>query len=137
MKKKKLDIVRQARTWLGTPYHHQGRLKGVGVDCVGIIIGVGKELGIFDYDTKDYARSPNSNRMQAELDFHFDRVPFTEIRAGDIGFFKFKAEPQHLAFFTDIGVLHAYMQVGKCVEHSYSSPWPERFVQAYRFKGIK
>ncbi len=34
------DVVRTARTWLGTPYHHQGRLKGVGVDCAGLLIGV-------------------------------------------------------------------------------------------------
>ena len=24
--------VAEALTWLGTPYHHQGRVKGVGVD---------------------------------------------------------------------------------------------------------
>lgn len=27
-----LKAVAEAVTWLGTPYHHQGRVKGVGVD---------------------------------------------------------------------------------------------------------
>lgn len=26
-------VCRIARSWLGTPYHHMGRIKGVGVDC--------------------------------------------------------------------------------------------------------
>jgi cell wall-associated NlpC family hydrolase len=26
-------VVAAARAWLGTPYHHMGRLKGVGCDC--------------------------------------------------------------------------------------------------------
>ena len=29
---KNLEAVSEAMTWLGTPYHHQGRVKGVGVD---------------------------------------------------------------------------------------------------------
>lgn len=29
----RLAVVAEARSWLGTPYHHMGRLKGVGVDC--------------------------------------------------------------------------------------------------------
>ncbi|WP_436904878.1 hypothetical protein [Acinetobacter johnsonii] len=32
MKKNQL-AVQEALTWLGTPYHHQGRVKDVGVDC--------------------------------------------------------------------------------------------------------
>jgi len=27
------SLIDEARTWLGTPYHHQPRVKGVGVDC--------------------------------------------------------------------------------------------------------
>lgn len=27
----------EARTWLGTPYMHKGRVKGVGVDCGGLV----------------------------------------------------------------------------------------------------
>ncbi len=26
--------------WLGTPYRHQGRRKGVGCDCLGLVLGV-------------------------------------------------------------------------------------------------
>ena len=40
------DIVTQARTWIGTPYHHAAAVKGVGSDCTGLLIGVARELGI-------------------------------------------------------------------------------------------
>lgn len=26
-------VLAEARRWLGTPYHHRGRIRGVGVDC--------------------------------------------------------------------------------------------------------
>ena len=46
-------ITAQARTWLDTAYHHQGRLKKSargkgGVDCLGLVIGVIDELGMQD-----------------------------------------------------------------------------------------
>ena len=37
-------IVRCARGWLGTPYHHQASVKGAGCDCLGLIRGVWREL---------------------------------------------------------------------------------------------
>ena len=33
-------IVRCARGWLGTPYHHQASMKSVGCDCLGLIRGL-------------------------------------------------------------------------------------------------
>ncbi len=40
------NIVDVAKTYIGTPFHHLGRIKDVGIDCVGIIICVAKELNI-------------------------------------------------------------------------------------------
>lgn len=37
-------IVEAARGWLGTPYHHQASVKGVGSDCLGLIRGIWREL---------------------------------------------------------------------------------------------
>jgi NlpC/P60 family putative phage cell wall peptidase len=33
-------VVAEARAWLGTPYHHHGRLRGVGVDCAQLLCAV-------------------------------------------------------------------------------------------------
>jgi NlpC/P60 family putative phage cell wall peptidase len=39
-------VVAEARTWLGTPYHHEARVKGAGVDCAQLLIGVYAAVGL-------------------------------------------------------------------------------------------
>lgn len=41
-------IVAEARSWLGTPYHHEARVKGRdgGVDCAQLLIGVYAAVGL-------------------------------------------------------------------------------------------
>lgn len=33
-------VVTEAKSWVGTPYHHAARVKGAGVDCAQILIGI-------------------------------------------------------------------------------------------------
>ena len=37
-------VIAAARGWLGTPYHDQASVKGVGCDCLGLVRGVWREL---------------------------------------------------------------------------------------------
>ena len=82
------EIVAEARTWVGTPYHHQGRLRGSRVDCVGLILGVGRALSILDISPEDwkrhaaYSRNPNPRLMTkgmakflTRLDMPKDKTP--------------------------------------------------------------
>jgi cell wall-associated NlpC family hydrolase len=39
-------IIEEAKTWLGTPWHHEARVKGAGVDCGMFILGVCENLGL-------------------------------------------------------------------------------------------
>lgn len=39
-------VIAEVRTWLGTPYHHQASVRGVGVDCGGLQRGSAQGLGI-------------------------------------------------------------------------------------------
>jgi len=50
------QIVAEAFSWLRTPYHHQAHIKGVGVDCVWLLIEVYKSVGIVapDFDPGNY-----------------------------------------------------------------------------------
>ena len=68
-------IVTQARTWIGTPFHHQARLKGKGCDCLGLIVGVVDELGLKDkhgqplagYDEVTYSKEPDGAYLTEKL----------------------------------------------------------------------
>jgi len=35
------EIISCARSWIGTRFQHQARLRGVGADCWGLVLGVG------------------------------------------------------------------------------------------------
>ena len=37
-------VIAIARSWLGTPYHDQASLRGVGCDCLGLARGVWREI---------------------------------------------------------------------------------------------
>jgi len=39
-------IIAEARSWIGTPYLHQGRVKGVGVDCAMLLLEVYERAGL-------------------------------------------------------------------------------------------
>ena len=41
-------VVDVAMTWLGTPYHHAGRVKGAGVDCLTLLAEVFREAGVVE-----------------------------------------------------------------------------------------
>lgn len=48
-------LIEAARSWLGTPYHHRGRIKGVAVDCAQVVIASFAEAGLInDFDPGHY-----------------------------------------------------------------------------------
>lgn len=59
---KRAAIIAVSRTWIGTPFVHQGRVKGLGCDCVGIPLCVAEELGANDKDGQ-----PMTSKMYASL----------------------------------------------------------------------
>lgn len=130
------QIVDEARDWLGTRWFHQGRSRA-GVDCIGLVIRVAHALGLSTFDTADYSRQPDPVRMRALLDEHMTKIPVASAQIGDMLLMRFEKEPQHVAIVTDLGIIHAYAQVRRVVEHRLDSVWRARVVAAYQFKGIE
>jgi len=134
-------IVAEARTYIGTPFQHQARLKGVGVDCIGVIVGVAHTLGISEFDTVDYARQPDPSKMGAALNAHLDRVNLSDIRPGDILWLRMTREPMHVAIVTEtdpLRIVHALSRAGvsRCVEQGIDDAWRRRIVACFRYRGV-
>jgi len=130
-------IVAAARSWLGTPFAHQGRIKGLACDCVGLAVGVARELGYPVIDVRNYGVNPNPRRMGEELDRQMDRIAIGQAEAGDLIWIAWReqsASPQHLAILTEIGLIHAYGGAPRVVEHPIDQAWRGRFRRAYRFR---
>ena len=137
------EVVAAARGWIGTPFQHQARLRGVGVDCIGVVVGVARELGLSDYDISGYGAAPYAALVTREADDHMDRVPITAMRAGDVLMLRIENDPQHFGIVTEVpgagGVarfVHAFSKVGRCVETSLDRFWHSRVVAVYRFRGL-
>ena len=118
-------IKTTARKYIGTPFHPQGRVKGVGVDCVGLIICIGKDLKIFstlgkplhEYDTAIYnVHQPNAILMLQELDKHLISS-HKDIEAGDILCFLNERDYAHIGIATEEErYIHSCMIRGEVLE---------------------
>jgi NlpC/P60 family putative phage cell wall peptidase len=107
-------IVAEARSWIGTPYHHQARAKGVGVDCAGLVIGIARELGMVapDFDISGYARRPDGWSFLSWSDQHMRRIPRAQMGPGSCVVVRFDQHPQH------IGIVGDYVHGGLSIIHA-------------------
>ena len=133
-------LIKEARTYLGVPWVHQGRTKR-GVDCAGFILLAMWSLGIKAESMKGYARQPDGILLKQTLDNQTSLRPLThnEIpQAGDIILLRIKKHPQHVALLTDsntaeLGMIHSYNGGNKkVIEHDFSEYWQKKVVQVYR-----
>jgi NlpC/P60 family putative phage cell wall peptidase len=128
-------IVRAARACLETPFVHQGRLPGVGLDCIGLLVAVARAIGYPHQDRDGYGRLPAQGLLESTLSSHLDEVPRSMLQPGDVLAFRFRRDPQHVGILTgDNTLIHAYQQAGKCVEHGYDDEWRRRLVSAWRWR---
>ncbi|MBI4384129.1 MAG: C40 family peptidase [Nitrospinae bacterium] len=130
------EIVRKAREYLGTPFHHQGRTKGRGVDCVGLVVCVLRELGPEIDDCRTYPQTPDSGLLLNKLRQHLEEIPIDRAVSGDVYLMTIMGYPQHVAFLTDIGIIHTHQQVGRVVETGLDHAWRRRIVKAFTIAGI-
>jgi len=131
------QIVAEARRWLDTPFIHQGRQMGIGVDCVGVLFGVAWALGLSDFDYRSYHPRPNTDTMSVLLCEHLTPIHVLDARAGDVLHMHIGGRPQHVGILTAHDtLLHAYQHVGRCVEHRLDDKWWARVRGAYQFPGV-
>lgn len=137
------DVVGAARALLGTAFHHQARLPGVGLDCAGVVVVVGRQLGLFDpaFDVTDYPRVPDGSTLQAYCDQYL--APAADPATGGVVLVAWgRGEPQHM------GIVVPYVHGGLAMVHAESRRHKRvietrllfgramRLVRAYRFPGV-
>src|ERR1700741_4109430 len=99
------QVVAVAQRWLGTRFAHQASKRGVGTDCIGLVVGVARELEMpeaaeFETDIliRGYGREPNPAMLLDACSRYLN--PCREPVPGDILLFRFKTEPQHFALMS-------------------------------------
>lgn len=130
------ELTAAALSMVGTPFHAQGRLPGVGLDCIGVVVCVAKACGIPVQDKAAYPMRPNGE-LREHLNKQMVRVR-DEPQEGDVLLMSFAGEPHHVAMMIDGGrIVHAYATVRKCVVQSFTDHWRAKVRAAYRFPGVE
>jgi NlpC/P60 family putative phage cell wall peptidase len=102
------DRVRAAALgWVGTPYRHQGSRRGVGCDCLGLVLGVWREVyGMTPEDAPAYARDwaeISGDPLLAAARRHCIEKSIPEAVAGDLLLFRWRngLAASHMAILVD------------------------------------
>ena len=136
-----LRVVAVARGFIGTPYRHQGSLKGVGCDCLGLIRGVWRELyGVEPEMPPPYApdwaeRAGKERLLEAAARHCGAALPPGEMRAGDLLVFRWRAgaAAKHAGIAAPDGrFIHAYEQAA-VIESPLAPSWRRRIAGVFRF----
>jgi hypothetical protein len=81
-------VIAEARSWLGTPWHHQASLKGVGRDCIGFVRGVALPFVSEVAIPLDYPETWHLYRAEPRMYLGFkercDEIEPADALAGDV-----------------------------------------------------
>ncbi len=102
-------IAEEAKTWIGTPYHSNGTLKGVGVNCAEFLFGVAKNAGVIPADaplprwyTPQLATNSKEERLIAYVtSYGATEISVAAIKTGDIVLYKSGQAHVHAAIVLD------------------------------------
>lgn len=146
---RRIQALAEARTWLNTPFRHQGRRKGSGVDCIGLVLVAARAVGALtpeqEAEIPNYGRLPFQNSLMKYMDRHLLRIREEHIKPLDIALIQICGRPMHVALLTDyglhgearapFGLLHAMADIGRVSEQRYEPlNWTVR--QFYRLPGL-
>ena len=141
-------VIAIARSWLGTPYHDQASLKGVGCDCLGLARGIWREVvGPETFPIPPYSRDWGETGPREVLAAGARRVmvevPPEDIVPGALVLFRMRprAIAKHVGILTGpgpraptdlAGFIHAYERLG-VIEEPLSQTWRRRIAFAFHF----
>ncbi|MBL0371080.1 C40 family peptidase [Rhizobium sp. KVB221] len=135
------EIVAIARSWIGTPYRHQGATRGVGCDCLGLIRGIWRQCyGREPEDPGPYGmdwaeRSGEERLIEAARRHCGAEVSPSAMQAGDLILFRWREgmAAKHAGILSDAThFIHAYEQAG-VIESALVTSWQRRIAAAFRF----
>ena len=134
-------VIAKAREYLGTPYHPGARVKGAGVDCIGLVVCVFGDLGVAVDDWSGATEGDQIGLLTDRLDDYCDPLTsLDDVRPGDILLFRYRSMNHHTALCTESGLMiHAYdsPSCNRVVEQSIDDSWERRFLRGYRYKGMQ
>jgi len=113
-------IVKEALEFIGTPYHHHGRIKGAGVDCAMLPAEVMHAAGVVPRLEPEYSPQWMLHRDEEQylawVRPYAREITREEVQPGDLAIWKFGRTYSHSAIVIDPPtVIHAMQRAGAVV----------------------
>jgi cell wall-associated NlpC family hydrolase len=134
------EVVSSAKSFLKTPWAHAGRIKGVGVDCTGLIICSLNENGAEIPDKFDYALGDEFYSLLKILKSSCYTVNISEILPGDIILFRAKDMYNHVGMFVgENKFIHSYSDpaIMRVTISRIDNYWRERIHSIHSYNGFR
>lgn len=133
-------VISAARAWIGTPYHDQASLRGVGTDCLGLARGiwrdvVGPEPTVIPPYSRDWGEVGDREVMIDTALEWMPSVPLSEMAPGDLLMFRMRRDAiaKHCGILiSEDRFIHAYDRLGVVVDH-LNAGWARRIAYAFRY----
>jgi NlpC/P60 family putative phage cell wall peptidase len=136
------QIVALARGWIGTPYHHQGTLKGIGCDCLGLLRGLYLEqfgvLPTVPPYRPDWAENGAAETLIDGLHRWLTSIDVSEALSGDVFVFTLRrgAIAKHVGILSSpTHFIHAH-EGAAVAEIALTAWWQRHVVAAFRFPAV-
>lgn len=136
-------VIAEARTWIGTPYHHQASLKGVGCDCLGLLRGVWREVVGAEPEappaySRDWAEALGRETLAEAAGRHMTPVDVADARPGDVVLFALSdaAPAKHCAILSAPGRMIHAIETHRVADVALGPWWRRRLRYAFAFPQI-
>lgn len=118
---KRFAVLHEAEKWLGTPYHHNAAVRGVGVDCARFPLEVYAAAGLVEhFDAGQYSRQWMLHRSEElYLDMVRDKGgrEVEQAEPGDLIVMRFGRTYSHGAIVVDDAkIIHSRINVGVVID---------------------
>jgi cell wall-associated NlpC family hydrolase len=111
------QVIEEAESWIGTPFHHEARIKGGGVDCGQLLIAVYGSLGYMptnyqlEHYPPDFALHRDREWYLSIVESFAQRISAPE--SGDVVLFKWGRLFSHGGIVTEWPeIIHAWAATG-------------------------
>lgn len=134
------DVATEAMSWMGTPYHHHARIKGVGVDCAQLLCAVYEACALVGpVDPGTYAVDWHLHHSEEKFSGWLAKyarlqAPGGVVGLGDVCLFKFGRTFSHGSICVGDGLLaHSYLGRGVILSRFSDEPLDGREMQHWSF----
>lgn len=138
------QVVVAVRAWIGTPYHHQASLRGVGTDCLGLVRGVYRALYEREAEqapaySRDWGEAFGQETLLEAARRNLVEVSPPDVHAGDVVVFRMRrgAIAKHAAIMTSASTMVHAVEGAGTVEVVFAPWWRRRLAGVFSFPGIK